>query len=201
MNDFSIDNESLGVRWDAPVIAIGCQQFDCNTGKLGDTFYRVIDVNSALRSGRADGETIKWWMRQNDAARQLFQDQTSVSLATALEALATWMRGKGGAPRVWGNGATADITWLEHAYDTGCVGLKEAWHYTNIRDMRTLMEDAQFDPHSIPFVGVKHNALHDATHQAKAIAAARMKINAALKGKPEPVRVAEQFHQPDDEEL
>ena len=182
MNDhFSIDLETLGTRYNAPVISIGVVQFDPDTGKLGAEFYREIDVDSALKAGKASGSTLAWWVQQTDKARRVFSPDNKVSLATALDELTTWLRGKAMAPKVWGNGSTFDITILEHAYENGCVGLKEAWHFTNIRDMRTAIEDAQLTSSEWPKdQGVHHHALDDAKYQALVISACRMKINKAL---------------------
>ncbi len=182
MNDhFSIDLETLGTRYNAPVISIGVVQFDPDTGKLGAEFYREIDIDSALKAGKASGSTLVWWMQQSEKPRRIFSAENKVSLATALDELATWLRGKAMAPKVWGNGASFDITILEHAYENGCVGLREAWHYTNVRDMRTLVEAAQLDKGDWPKdVGTHHNALDDAKYQAMVISACRMKINKAL---------------------
>lgn len=182
MNDhFSIDLETLGTRYNAPVLSIGVVQFDPDTGKLGAEFYREIDIHSALKAGQVNGSTLAWWAQQSEKARRVFGSDNKVSLATVLDELSTWLRGKDMTPKVWGNGAGFDITILEHAYDNGCVGLKEAWHFTNIRDMRTLVEDAQLRNDEWPKrEGVHHNALDDAKYQALVIAACRMKINKAL---------------------
>lgn len=172
MNDFSIDLETLGTRWNSAIISIGVQQFDRDTGKMGGTFYKEIELDSAIKSGKVSGSTLAWWMRQDTKAKRVFSESSEkVSLATALDALSTWLRSQPGQPRVWGNGATFDITILEHAYDVGCVGLKESWHYTNIRDMRTLVDAAQIDPSHACFDnhGVAHNALDDAARQARII--------------------------------
>lgn len=186
MNDFSIDLETLGRRYSAAIISIGVQQFDRDTGKMGATFYEEIDLDSALKSGTLNGDTILFWMQQNRAAQRVFHTppEKKVGLATALDHLTSWMRGLSVAPRVWGNGATFDITILEHAYDVGCVGLREPWHFRNVRDMRTLLEVSPISWDAIKFVGTPHHALHDATHQAKVISAAWRQSAALRKTKP-----------------
>lgn len=201
MRDISIDTESLGVRWDAPVIAVGAQAFDRDTGKMGATFHMNVELSSAIKSGRLDPETLKWWMRQSDAARQVFQDGNGIEryhLATVLEQLTTWVRSIGsGVPRVYARGPQQDITWLERSYDMGAIGLKEGWHYQNVFDLRAIIDLAQIDESTIKFMGTAHNALAEATHQAKVVSAAYMKINVLLKGKP----AAKPATKPDEEEL
>lgn len=181
---FSIDLETLGKRYDMPIIAIGVVQFDPNTGRLGETFYREIDIDSAIRAGRVDGSTLAWWMKQSEKARDVFEPKDSkVALATALEELQRWMREWSRTPVVWGNGILSDIAPLEYAYDHGAVGLKEAWGFREVRDMRTIVDLADFDVASnwpFPRIGVHHNALDDAAFQAEVISACWRKIKGAL---------------------
>ena len=177
MRDISIDLETLGKRYDAPVLAIGAALFDRDTGKIGSTFYEEIDFRSAVKAGRPDGDTIAWWMQQSHEAQRIFHS-TEVEkrhLATALQLFATWARGCGkGTPMVWGNGATFDISILEYAYDHGAVGLQEPWHFANVRDVRTIVDAAETLTGKHPRdlvarVGTHHNAKDDAVYQAHLI--------------------------------
>lgn len=212
MNHFSIDLETLGTRCTAPILSIGVQQFDIDTGKLGATFYTEVDIDSAIRNGRVQADTLSWWVTQNNNAQRVFLPNADKRhLATALAGLGDWMRGKSMVPVVWGNGATFDISILEYAYDHGAVGLREPWHFMNVRDLRTLVDAAEkiagFDKRTIERVGTHHNALDDALYQAKVASAAWAalhmpkpvekavpKVKAATK--PAPV----QLHSPDDED-
>lgn len=186
MNDYSIDLETLGKRYDAPIVSIGVQQFDRNTGKLGQTFYRVVDLNSSVKAGRVDGSTVAWWIEQNAKAKTVFaKDTPKVGLATALDELARWMRSMKGVPRVYGNGATFDISILEYAFDHGGVGLTEPWEFWNVRDMRTLVDAAGYDSAKetpVVRVGTHHNALDDAIYQANVISHCWGRIQGALAG-------------------
>lgn len=185
IDHFSIDLETLDNRYSSAIISIGVQQFDPSTGKLGATFYREIDFDSAIKAGSVSGSTLSWWMTQDIKAKRIFEknDKNKVALATALDELRTWMSGLAPVPKVWGNGSVFDITILEHAHINGGVGLTPAWHFTNIRDMRTIVEDAQLGGTEWPKrVGVHHNALDDAAYQAQVITYCRMKINKALAG-------------------
>lgn len=174
MNDhFSIDLETLGTRYNAAILSIGVQQFDINTGKLGETFYREIDLDSAIKAGKVTGSTLAWWAQQGEVAKRVFGDKNKFPLSVALDDLRTWMLKKATKPKVWGNGSSFDISILEHAYDNGAVGLKEPWHYINIRDMRTIMDYCLVKPKR---EGTHHNALDDAKYQAQCIAAAHRAI-------------------------
>lgn len=171
LDHFAIDLETLGTRYNAAVVSIGVVAFNPQSGELGKEFYREIDLNSAIKSGTITGSTLQWWVNQSPNARRVFSDNPGkVPLAQALDELTQWLRSSAVAPKVWGNGVNADITVLEHAYDVGCVGLKEAWHFTNIRDMRTIVDVAALDHSDWPAtVGTHHNALDDAKWQAMMI--------------------------------
>lgn len=188
--DVAIDCETLGTRWDAPILSIGAVAFDRKTGKLGQEFYQEIDFASACKSGRVDGNTVAWWMSQNSQARQIFHSQNSkFALATALQSFTSWGRALPGQIQPWGNGIMADIAWLEHAYDVGTVGLREPWHFRNVRDMRTIVDIywhvRKTDPwKQVDTSGVAHNALDDARNQARVIAHCFMAL--ALGAQPEP---------------
>jgi 3' exoribonuclease, RNase T-like len=194
MNDYSIDLETLGKRYDAPIVSIGVQQFNRDTGKLGQTFYRVVDINSSIKAGRIDGSTVAWWIEQSTKAKVIFaKDTPKVGLATALDELARWMRGFPGDPRVWGNGATFDISILEYAFDHGGVGLKEPWQFFNVRDVRTLVDAAGYTAKNVPVapVGTHHNALDDAIYQANVVSHCWQRIGAALYGQEKAERIAQ----------
>jgi hypothetical protein len=63
-------------------------------------------------------------------------------------------------------------------YEAVCaaVGFRPPWHYRAPRDTRTLFDLAELDARDLPFVGVKHNALDDAIHQAKCVQAAHQRL-------------------------
>ena len=167
MQDFSIDLETADNRYSSAILAIGVCQFDRNTGELGKTFYREINIDSAMRHGTFSADTLCWWMGQSDEARKLFTDKTRQKhlLPRVLVELAAFIP-KGS--RVWGNGATHDIAILEHAYLQ--VAQNHPWDFWNIRDMRTAVDMADYRKDTVPFAGVAHNALDDSIHQAKVIA-------------------------------
>lgn len=173
MNDISIDLETLSTRHDAAILSIGATQFDRNTGEIGDKFYREVCIDSAIENGHVSGSTLSWWMQQSERARELFAEtRWKLSLGGALNDLQVFVERRPAA-KVWGNGATFDITILEQAYAKS--GRSAPWEYWNIRDLRTLVDAAEangFDKASIPFEGTAHNALDDAVHQAKIASAA-----------------------------
>ena len=70
MRDLMIDLETMGQRFDAPILSIGAVYFDLSTGNLGKTFISRVDPTDAMNYGKPHGETLKWWMGQGDAARK-----------------------------------------------------------------------------------------------------------------------------------
>ena len=193
MRDVSIKVEPLSTRPNAAIIAIGAVCFDRLTGKLGEEFYATVTFDSAVKAGHVDGWTLQEWLAQGERTLSLlYDDGKKEPLSVALDRFNTWLRGLpggGGTEYVWGNGATADITWLESAYINGCVGLRQDWHYRNVRDMRTIVDAAQVvDPAFVlpASTGTEHHALDDARNQARAIAAAFAVLRGAAGGKRQP---------------
>lgn len=170
MQDISIDIETLSTRFDAAILSIGAVAFDRNTGEIGEKLYVEVDVADAIAHGHVAGSTLEWWMQQSERARQLFGAPGKSHLAVVLDQLSTFVTQRQGA-KVWGNGATFDITILEHAYAR--MSKPVPWKFWDIRDMRTIVEAATkvgLDKHSVPFEGTAHNAVDDAIHQARVIA-------------------------------
>jgi hypothetical protein len=184
MRDFSIDLETLDTRPSAVILAIGCAQFDRYTGAIGAKFYKQIELKSAMAGGTISADTLRWWMTQGNAARAVFLQATeSFAMSTCLQEFASWVRStSAGVPIVWGNGATFDITILEHAFRNCSVGLSEPWHFTNIRDMRTAVDllDAVKPgfKSKVKNVGTHHNAVNDAEYQAGRIAECFIELGA-----------------------
>lgn len=183
MQDFSIDLETADNRYSSAILAIGVCQFDRNTGQTGKTFYRELYFKNSARYGTVGADTITWWMEQSDEARKLFTRQFTKDkclLPRALTELAAFIP-KGA--RVWGNGATFDITILEHAYSQ--IAQQQPWEFWNIRDMRTAVDMADYQKNTIPFAGTAHNALDDATHHAKVISWCFNKVHGPVAPEPE----------------
>lgn len=194
LDHFSIDLETLSTKRDAAILSIGAQEFSPSTGKIGGTYYAEIDLQSAMKAGRVDADTIRWWVSQDAKAKRVFSKENKKPLSVALDELLQWMRCRSMAPKVWGNGATFDITIIESAYENGAVGLQPAWHYVNIRDVRTVVDIAQslteFRIEQVVRVGVHHNALDDATYQANLVIAAYDALRRLKGAKAQPKKVA-----------
>lgn len=155
-----VDIETLGTRPGSAIVAIGAVRFHPkDSDHLYDEFYATINLDQPPMS--VDSDTIKWWLRQSDAARlATFADNPTHTLGDALAALARFYRPQ---EEVWAHGSAFDVVLLEEAYRR--YGIPIPWHHRDIRDTRTIYA---LRPDIQPlFEGMKHNALDDAKHQAR----------------------------------
>ncbi|WP_227636972.1 3'-5' exonuclease [Klebsiella grimontii] len=173
-----VDIETMGKKSNAPIVSIGAVLFDPATGILGETFYKVVSLESAVSWGaEIDPSTVIWWLKQSSEARSAIANDDAIKLDDALLMFTHFVLDNvtGGRKKaqVWGNGATFDNTILRSSFDLACLDCP--WDYWNDRDVRTMVELGKaigFDPKtSIPFEGDRHNALADAQHQAKYVSA------------------------------
>ena len=172
----SLDLETLGTSSDAPILSVGAVKFDLKTGELGDTYYRRVSLESALKNRNLEADTLKWWMKQPEEAR-LEIVKNGRSMPNMLVELQEFITGPSRNMKYvypWGNGATFDISILESAYRQ--YDLTIPWKFWNVRDLRTIVAVAEelafFDKSAIVRKGVHHNALDDAIHQANLTCAA-----------------------------
>ena len=162
MNHVMIDLETLGTEPSAAFISIGACVFTPETGVIGEKFQVNVDWTDALKTRSVSGDTLKWWLRQSYDARKSVLER-GIPLKAALGQFRGWL------PKscvAWGNGSTFDISILEDAYRA--AGEKAPWLFYNVRDVRTICDVASvyMSRDDVPFVGVKHDAMSDAIHQA-----------------------------------
>lgn len=157
-----IDLETLGIKMDCPIISIGAAAF--NNIEIVDTFYIVLDLEEQLDGGRkVNASMLKWWMKQGRDAKKVFEEPT-FSVSEGLNLFNSFILKYEGC-KVWGNGATFDISILENIFNQ--YNLKVGWNFRNVRDFRTFMD---FNKRvESPRSGVAHNALSDAVSQAMCI--------------------------------
>lgn len=157
MKDVMLDLETLGVRPNAAVFAIGAVKF--GGGCLGDEFYARIDVEDAVRAGLVmDVSTVRWWMRQGEEARG--ELESGEPLCVVLVRFAEWL---GTDARVWGNGANFDQVILREAYRAAeIVCPLDPFLDRCYRTLKNLRRDVR----KPSLQGTAHNALDDAKAQA-----------------------------------
>lgn len=168
MNELMLDFETLGTDSDTIVLSLGACFFDLQTKQIGPkTFYVTFDVESQIENGRTFSKsTLEWWMNQSDAAKRVFKENPTPT-KQALGLLLSYIEYN--CPdlsklKVWGNGATFDISILESLLKE--YKLPILWKYSNVMDFRTfkrfVAKDAKIDRAS----GTHHNAVDDAINQA-----------------------------------
>lgn len=167
MIDIMADIETLSVKSNAAIMAIGAVKFDPVARQIIDRFYSRVDPQSCIDVGLAvDSSTIQWWLKQSEEARSQFYDKLP-PLRDALNGFAYWLRSddkldKKISYRVWGNGATFDNVILTNAYKS--MGMERPWDYMGDRCYRTIKSlFPQIRPRDY---GTAHRADHDAEAQA-----------------------------------
>lgn len=178
-----VDLETMGKKDNAPIVAIGAVVFDPATGSIGESFYKVVCLESSVNWGAViDPSTVIWWLKQSSEARSAIVNDDAIPLQDALlqfrEFVSDNVASGSKKAQVWGNGASFDNSILRSSYD--CIAEDYPWEYWNDRDVRTMVELGQaisFDPKTtIPFEGSRHNALADAIHQARYVSAIWQRI-------------------------
>lgn len=166
--DIMIDIETLGLRPGCVVLSIGACEFDRMTGEIGETFYRVLKREPQKSRGLiVDPETKRWWAQQSCEARKELFDVSGPArsnVGPALCALRAFCRDK----PVWGNGATFDISILEHLAHAFELG--DLFDFRNHRDVRTVVDLGRMRGVDWKTPG-NHHALDDAINQARYVAA------------------------------
>lgn len=183
----SVDLETLGLDFDAPVFAIGAVRFTEDGSPLPEgcpgEFYRLINLK-----GQAPIEvsTMYWWLQQSpEAQAELKLSQEADNVRDVLNEFSAWLNGgtaglvnslfnlltgKKFEGALWVRG-DRDSAWLENLYKN-VAGVDTPYRYDKVRDQRTMLEFA--DRHMNMDVWVErttplHHALHDARYQAECL--------------------------------
>lgn len=181
--DLMIDLETLSTRSNAEILSIGYQFFNPEKELYSTEREIIVNVNKSLglRDRIRDTfnpryhvcpKTLEWWGQQGEEARRVLNSDDAVSVRSALEILIGDILTLSDYRflRVWGNGSSFDISIIENAFITS-LNCEAPWRHWNVRDVRTLVQVGKMlgiDPKKdTPFKGIKHNAAHDAAHQAK----------------------------------
>lgn len=168
-----LDLETLGIRYDAPVLVIAAYAVDAAGSKVAEGCWRIDPVNARLY-GEADPATVKWWSERSDEAKhEAFEAGPRVKVPEALQGLTNFIKALstayGDQVFVWGNAPTLDCTVLRYAY--AAAEMPVPWAYWQERDVRTVAwvgEAIGYDAKgALKFEGHRHIALDDARHQAR----------------------------------
>jgi hypothetical protein len=172
-----LDLETLSVDSDAAIISLGAVHFnleDNNTAldylanSDGRIMYGVVRLDDAMKWGKTDASTLKWWLNQSEEARGIFKFGCPTEyLRTMLVYFNDFMKiNNEQARNIWGNGSGFDCVVIENAYKK--QQLEMTWRFTQQRDLRTIKDLAKrINPkvNNELDVGTRHNALDDAIKQ------------------------------------
>jgi DNA polymerase III epsilon subunit-like protein len=173
MKHISFDLETLGTSPSAPIIQIGAVEFT-EEGIITNKFYRNVNWKSLEKYPfNVDYSTIKFWMKQSDAARNsVLKEEGSQNIKKVLKEFSAYVKSIGRC-KVWSH-ATFDPVVLTNSYRV--VGIDQPISFRNFCDIRTLNYLANITT-SVSREGTHHDALDDAIFQAKYISEMLRKIN------------------------
>jgi hypothetical protein len=163
--DAMVDIETMGLRPDAAIVAIGAVTFGEN--EILDRFYTPVSLQSCLDLGlTVSRSTVEWWDRQPNDVRARWDVANAPPVEAALNQFHWWLLNAIDplTTRVWANGPDFDLVILQSAMER--VQLEVPWSYFNKRCYRTarklmsLAGDRERER-----IGA-HDALADAVHQA-----------------------------------
>jgi len=171
--DVMLDIETLGTGIHSLVVSIGAVRFRLDSTDDLDTirddarsFYSVLDTEDQRDRGRVDDpDTLAWWGKQSDEARQVLTDP-SEDTAGALERFSEFCRG---VKRIWGNGNTFDNAIIRDLYRTYEQDYPvDFWADLDMRTLKYLWNKlTNWRSKNEPKIriGEHHNALDDARSQ------------------------------------
>jgi len=163
-----IDIETLATASNAYVCALAIVDSDNPevqywTQVLGDQPGAAIDHH-----------TMRWWVKQGEAAHRYVFNRKDADgnlnprvkyFDLALDKLDEMITED---DEVWAKPPSFDITVLESHYKSRRLG--SPWNHRNIRDLRTVIEEAKKYGYIEPEMeGTKHHPLHDTLHQARVL--------------------------------
>ncbi len=161
--DVMIDFETLGNGKDKCVCQVGAVYFDKTTGDLGKEIKLNIDAASHVRAGgKIDAETVYWWLKQSQEARDSIASSDRLPIEQAFVQLNEFLVE---AKRIWSH-ATFDFVTLIDTMKQ--LNIKPSFSYKSGLDLRTLVYlagDVSVD--NTTREGIHHDGLADAKHQVK----------------------------------
>lgn len=164
-----LDLETLDNGSNAVVLSVGATVFTRDEMIAEKEWH--LDVDAQVSQGRrVSFETVRWWLKQTEKAKELFSISHRTSLGFFTGEFCQFVRLHGGPDViVWGNGAGFDVPIIESLLKKNLGhGNELPWKFWNARCFRTVKSITNCDK-LIPFEGEKHGALNDARHQAKCL--------------------------------
>lgn len=159
-----IDLETLDTRPTAAFAQLGWALFDPNGSGVQGSGCFFVDVKSCQHHGLTiDWETVQWWMRQDEKARELMQ-RKGEPVSKVLLDFATKVIQLDNLEGVWAHGASFDTPILHNAY--AAIGMRAPWTHKICFDTRTLfmLKKPTWGNNTL-----KHSAEADAINQVVAV--------------------------------
>lgn len=164
MKHLMVDIETLGTKRDASILSIGACMFDIDKG-IGKTF----EVNLKNDGRTVDPDTVRWWLKQNQAAQDKLFNPEPVTMKEARAAFSKFIE-TNKPKKVWANGALFDLNILRDFYNE-----YPPWKYNQemcMRSIRALGDDiglgyGEWWVSNNNKDDVHHGALDDAVRQAR----------------------------------
>lgn len=164
-----IDIESWGVKPGAAIRSIGAALFDPRGLGWTETFYANIDRQSCIDAGlQIERETADWWATQPAEAGLMLVTDTRPLNAVVATFNAWFINHR--VTKVWCQGPGFDAPLWKAACEA--VGQTVRWKYWDVMCTRTAYHVMNFDPKTVPRVGVAHYALDDCRTQIIAVQSA-----------------------------
>jgi len=161
-NHVMLDLETLGTSPGSVILSLAAVCFNMETGETGTSFYKKIDIASAMDAGlKIESDTLKWWLQQESGAQMELLSNSSLLKDVLFEFNMFIDKNC----FVWGNSASFDCGLLAAAYKA--CGSSIPWNFRKERCLRTLVAlnpeikaNHKWNPDH-----TAHNALHDCYEQ------------------------------------
>ncbi len=174
MKSIMVDIETLGTSSNACVISVGVVAFDPDKGVLASDGWAIRHEDW---HGEMDASTIKWWMKQNEAARNFSFEGTWPAFDVA-QKFAQFHSAWGG-DECWANDPDFDVVLLKNwwARVIAKAGFSAVGRfpikYNEGRSVRTMKGEAVrlgiVTDHIYKASSVAHNPVDDAANQARMV--------------------------------
>lgn len=198
-----VDIETFGTEAGAPVITIGAVLFDPyandSSAELARRVFKErIDISDAIKKSnplKIDGETMRWWFEQDDAAIKALVGDDAVSCQEAFSNYAGYCNERGSFannkffdgitdfPKVcrhWAKDPDFDMRLMQHYYEHADVSAKQPWKFWECCSVRTVQDlawpEGGLERPDFEVPGVAHDAGWDAITQAMTIQAAMRRL-------------------------
>ena len=160
--DLMLDIETFGTSYNSAVVQVAMVYFNRESGQLGQEIIVNLDVQDSISNGfEISSETLDWWEKQ---PREILESLSvnPFKLKEGLEIIKNFIH-------------IDSIIWCHSTFDVPILGNvflkmgnKLPWRYKNVRDIRTLCEQANLNLDMYDWESEKtHNALSDVKFQVK----------------------------------